>query len=257
MQLLASSWILRFHLLDPFVVAVHTRHFHSVVTSSGGKVRAMKSVGKAAELLRKAAAALQGRAAVLRARLLFLASLRRRAAVVARISRHVRALATGHGRGQGKAAARGRGGVLPPAERADVTGEERETAPAAAGPRDQDVVVVGLPELARLFEEVDDDGDGDGGYADLTLALQALFNDDDGGHVGDSGAEHRDGDSDVVDAPDEEEPSVIDVIRSRREGDGLEFRIEDEIDQAADMFITRVRRRMAAQPELAVSGFHF
>jgi hypothetical protein len=50
---------------------------------------------------------------------------------------------------------------------------------------------------------------------------------------------------------DGDEPSVIDVIRSRREADGQEFRIEDEIDQAANMYITRVRRRiMNAHTEL-------
>ena len=43
----------------------------------------------------------------------------------------------------------------------------------------------------------------------------------------------------------EDEPSVMDVIRSNREVEGLEFNVEDEIDQAADMFITRFRNRMS------------
>ncbi|KAL6900962.1 hypothetical protein ACP4OV_005638 [Aristida adscensionis] len=227
----------------------------------------MKSVGKAAELLRKAAAALRGKAGVLRARLLFLASLRRRAAVVAGISRHICALAP---RQQKKApAARRRCRALAPAERADAAaGEGREAAAAAAaavGLRDCDGGgVVGLSELASLFEEVDGDGDG-GGYTEWTLALQSLFDDDGGGHGGGGGGDEQGaGDlMNVVEAFDEDvddvdEPSVIDVIRCRREVDGREFRIEDEIDAAADMFIKRVRRRIAAQPELVAScGFHY
>ena len=87
-----------------------------------------------------------------------------------------------------------------------------------------------------MFQEVDDDGDG--GYPDWTLTLHSLFDDD----------EHH-----VVEL-DVDEPSMIDVIRSRQEGDGREFRMEDEIDQATDMFITRVCRRISAQPELLASG---
>jgi hypothetical protein len=36
----------------------------------------------------------------------------------------------------------------------------------------------------------------------------------------------------------------MDVIRSIREVEGLEFNMEEEIDQAADMFIRRFRQRM-------------
>ncbi|KAF7066531.1 hypothetical protein CFC21_072502 [Triticum aestivum] len=49
---------------------------------------------------------------------------------------------------------------------------------------------------------------------------------------------------DVCDEDDNDEPPVMDVIRNNREAEGLEFNIENEIDQAADMFITRFRKRM-------------
>ncbi|TKW11476.1 hypothetical protein SEVIR_6G235700v4 [Setaria viridis] len=200
----------------------------------------MKSIGKAAEFLRKAVGALRGKAAVLRARLLFLASLRRRMVVVAGISRHIRALAP---RQEGK---QGR-------EKAAAQCRRGEAVAPAADDGEHNNHVVGLPELARLFEQVANEDGGDGGYADdCALTLRLLFDDE--------GNERRAaGGFAVVDGldvdEDDDEPSVIDVIRSRREGDGLEFRIEDEIDQAADMYITRVRRRiMNAQTELGASG---
>ncbi|GJM98310.1 hypothetical protein PR202_ga15306 [Eleusine coracana subsp. coracana] len=40
------------------------------------------------------------------------------------------------------------------------------------------------------------------------------------------------------------EPSVIDIIRSNREVEGLEFNMDEEIDEACDMFIRRFRKRM-------------
>lgn len=61
--------------------------------------------------------------------------------------------------------------------------------------------------------------------------------DDDDGEEG-----HRDDDLGALDALDE--PSVIDIIRSNRKVEGLEFVMEDEIDQACDMFIKRFRKRM-------------
>ncbi|TVU04834.1 hypothetical protein EJB05_47970, partial [Eragrostis curvula] len=222
----------------------------------------MKSIGKAAEFLRKAASALRGKAAVLRARLLFLASLRRRAAVVAGISRHIRSFALSQQRGQEKAAAcRAMALSSRPVDHADVDDDER------AGTRDGDVVV-GMAELASLFQEVEAGGGDGGGYQDWTLALHALFDDEDGSRGCGGGDEHRRAGDDlddgveegleVEDDADDDEPSVLDLIRSVREGEGQDFRIDDEIDRAAGMFITRVRRRMSKQTdhELVVSGFH-
>ncbi|CAO2192297.1 unnamed protein product [Urochloa humidicola] len=197
----------------------------------------MKSIGKkAAEFLRKAAGALRGKAAVLRARILFLVSLRRRMAVVAGISRHIRALAPR----QEKAGA---------AAAAQCPSDDGEDGHAAAGGLD--------PELARLFERIaaDEAGGADGGFGypdDWALTLRSLFDDE--------GSEERraDGGGDEEEEEEEEEPSVMDVIRSRREGDGKEFRIEDEIDEAADMYIARVRLRIInyAHTELKQSTLH-
>ncbi|CAL5000014.1 unnamed protein product [Urochloa decumbens] len=186
----------------------------------------MKSIGKAAvSLMRKAAGALRGKAAVLRARLLFLASPRRRMAVVAGISRQIRALTP---RQEKAAAAQCRGtAVAPAAEEGDG---------------------VGLPELARLFEQVAADEGGGYPIDDWALTLRSLFDDE--------GSEERRSDDGGGFAVVDEEPSVMDVIRSRREGDGVEFRMEEEIDEAADMYIARVRRRIImnyANTELKLS----
>lgn len=178
-----------------------------------------KSIGKAAEFLRKAAAAMRGKAGVLRARLLFLASLRRRAAVVAGISRQIRALTPTKNKGQEKASGSRAMALSRPAD----DGHDRAAAPAGA--RGEVVGAVGMADLASLFEEVEEDGDG-GHHQDWTLA--ARRQEDDSVEGLDDG---------------DDEPSVIDIIRSRREGEGKEFRIDDEIDHAADLFITRVRRR--------------
>ncbi|CAO2207434.1 unnamed protein product [Urochloa humidicola] len=190
----------------------------------------MKSIGKkAAEFLSKAASALRRKAAVLRARLLFLASPRRRMAVVAGISRHIRAL-TPRQEKKKAAAAQCRGTAVAPAAEDDGDGEDHRG-------------VVGFTELARLFEQVAaDEGGGDvGGYPDdWALTLRSLFDDE-----GNNGGGDDDG----------EEPSVIDVIRRRREGDGVEFRMEEEIDQAADMYIARVRRRIM-DTELKLSALN-
>ncbi|KAG8048114.1 hypothetical protein GUJ93_ZPchr0008g13319 [Zizania palustris] len=166
----------------------------------------MKSIRKVAEFLKKAVGALRGKAGELRARLLFVASLRRRTAMVGVISQRLRALMPEKD-GRGKAVA---------AAEDDEVGEQL----ALAGLRHDDDV--GHSELAGLFQEVVDDDDG---CPDWTHSLFDDDNDDDNG-----------------DEELEDEPSVIDVIRRRREGDGEEFNIEEEIDHAADMFIRRVRR---------------
>ncbi|CAD6224278.1 unnamed protein product [Miscanthus lutarioriparius] len=49
-------------------------------------------------------------------------------------------------------------------------------------------------------------------------------------------------DLDILDALDE--PSVIEIIRTKREVEGLEFNMDDDIDEACDMFIRRFRSRM-------------
>jgi hypothetical protein len=112
----------------------------------------IKSIGKAA-------AALRGKAGAL----LFLGSPRRRAAVLAGISRQIRVLVPARC-GRHETAPSGRAAVFsrPPdhGKRATAT---------LAGTRG-DGVAIGMAELARLFQEVDEDGDG-GGYQDWTLAV--------------------------------------------------------------------------------------
>ncbi|KAI4988940.1 uncharacterized protein LOC123398223 [Hordeum vulgare subsp. vulgare] len=68
-----------------------------------------------------------------------------------------------------------------------------------------------------------------------------LFNDD---HKNNHYTDDDDVLLDSCDQDDDDEPSVMDVIRSNREVEGLEFNMEEEIDQAADMFIRRFRQRL-------------
>jgi hypothetical protein len=207
----------------------------------------MKSIGKATEFVSKAVGALRRKAGVLRARLLFLASPRRRAAVLAGISRHIRALTT----------------PRQPCQEKEKSAAQRHhycrgSRPLAPADDDDGVVPFCFPhhQLPASLLLVVQAVDGDGGCtadSDWTLALCSLFDDDDeaGGHRG--GDDCLAGAMDGLD--DDDEASVIDVIRRRREGDGQEFRIDDEIDRAADMYITRVRRRMSAQlEELVATG---
>ncbi|KAJ1255258.1 hypothetical protein BS78_K272600 [Paspalum vaginatum] len=139
------------------------------------------------------------------------------------------------------------------------------TVVALAPPDDEeDRVVVrspGFPELmARLLQQVHGEDDGHTDTDDRwALTLHSLF-DDERDHRRDDGDGLLVADATVGDGfGEEDEPSVIDVIRRRRESAGKEFRIEDEIDQAADMYITRVRRRMSAQAATQPGfsrGFH-
>ncbi|WVZ91943.1 hypothetical protein U9M48_038051 [Paspalum notatum var. saurae] len=228
------------------------------------QVAAMKSIAgvKAlAAFVRKAVGALRGKAGVLRARLLFLASLRRRTAVVAGISRHIVCALTTTLRRQQQQKRGHDQEKKPPVHQCRRRCTASSLAPPDGDDDDEEGAVgrsLGFPELmARLLQQVDDgedDGHADDADDRWALTLHSLF-DDKRDH------RRRDGDDDdgegllVADAvgdgfgddEEEDEPSVIDVIRRRREGDGREFRIEDEIDHAADMYISRVRRRMSAQ----------
>ncbi|XP_048549984.1 uncharacterized protein LOC125529613, partial [Triticum urartu] len=106
-------------------------------------------------------------------------------------------------------------------------------------------VVVNISHQLALFDPEDD---GHGGCPDWTL--HPIFNDDDNNccytHKCEVDDNEEDGDVllDECDEGVDDQPSVMDVIRNNREAEGLEFSIDDEIDQAADMFITRFRKRM-------------
>ncbi|KAK1606688.1 hypothetical protein QYE76_030361 [Lolium multiflorum] len=190
-------------------------------------MKAKAKISMAAELLRKALRALRGKASVLRARILFLASLRRRTAMVGVASRHLRVLMRGR-------------------QRDAVDDHRKALAPStAAAVEDEQVQPHGVDAagLSELFQEIVGDNN-DGGYPDWT---HSLFDDDDDDQDGDvDEEEERGGGCEAVDEDRlaVDEPSVMDIIRRRREGDGVEFNVDEEIDQAADMFIWRVRSRM-------------
>jgi hypothetical protein len=77
------------------------------------------------------------------------------------------------------------------------------------------------------------------GYPDWT---NSLF-DDDHCYKNEEDVDDDDHDDlDVLDALDE--PSIIEIIRRKREVEGLEFNMDDDIDEVCDMFIRRFRNRM-------------
>jgi hypothetical protein len=173
-------------------------------------------MSKAPELLKKAATVFRSKTDALRTKLLVLATLRRKMAMVRAISDRIHELVSSD---RGKKQARLEYGGKTLVLREAVTGIQESADHGFDGDG-----FIDLSEVA-MFEE------DDHGYPDWT---HSLFNDDEGdeGH----------GDHDVLGVIDE--PSVIDVIRSNREVEGLEFNMDDEIDQACDMFIRRFRKRM-------------
>ncbi|VVB14391.1 unnamed protein product [Arabis nemorensis] len=52
----------------------------------------------------------------------------------------------------------------------------------------------------------------------------------------------------------EAEGSVIDLVKHSKEDKGEEFRLEDEIDKVADLFITRFHRQMWLQKQLSLES---
>ncbi|TKW34069.1 hypothetical protein SEVIR_2G280900v4 [Setaria viridis] len=173
---------------------------------------------KAPELLKKAVTVFKSKTDALRTKLLVLARLRRKMAMVRAISDRIHALVSSDREKQARLEYGGKTLVL------------HEVVTGIQGPADHELDgVIDLSEVA-MFEEDEHD------YPDWT---HSLFNDDDNYINHDEGDEGHDGVLDVLD-----EPSVIDVIRSNREVEGLEFNMDDEIDQACDMFIRRFRTRM-------------
>uniref|UniRef100_A0ACD5YDU5 Uncharacterized protein n=1 Tax=Avena sativa TaxID=4498 RepID=A0ACD5YDU5_AVESA len=182
-------------------------------------------IGKAAQHLKKAAAMCKSKTGVLAGKLLVLAVLqRRRMSSVAVISHKIHALV---------------GQAVADRERVDC-----HKSLVMRKVENRQVVVHGfdmpndlsyqLAQLARFDQE-----SGHGGCLDWTL--HPIFSDDDNCYTEES---EEDDDGDVCGMDDEDEPSVMDVIRNNREIEGLEFNMEDEIDQAADMFIRRFRQQL-------------
>uniref|UniRef100_A0ACD5XUG1 Uncharacterized protein n=1 Tax=Avena sativa TaxID=4498 RepID=A0ACD5XUG1_AVESA len=178
--------------------------------------------------LKKVATLCKSKTIVLTARLLVLASLRRRIATVGAVSHGIHTLMAGAD------------------QRVDC---DKAIVPCkgSANPAVHHGHTVDISNQLALFHQED----GDGGCANWTL--HSIFDDDNCCYINDGDDDDDDdaGDDDhsVPDVCDddhsEDEPSVMDVIRSNREVEGLEFNVEDEIDQAADMFITRFRIRMS------------
>ncbi|KAF8694977.1 hypothetical protein HU200_038089 [Digitaria exilis] len=168
---------------------------------------------KAPELLKKAVTVFKCKTdTLIRTKTLVLGSLRRKVAMVRDISQRIHALVSSDREKEAR---------LEYSDKALVLSKAADQGHGG---------VIGLSEVVVSVED-------DHGYPDST---HSLFNDDNcyNGY-GDDEGNHDHGVLDVLD-----EPSVIDVIRSNREVEGLEFNMDDEIDQACDMFIRRFRKRM-------------
>ncbi|CAN6167612.1 unnamed protein product [Urochloa humidicola] len=182
----------------------------------------MRISKSAPNLLKKAATSVKSKSDALRTKLVFVASLRRRLAMVCAMSRQIHALAKLNG--QEKQAKVEHGSKALTVHKAMATIKE------AASDHGSEAHL-GMFEVA-MFEE------GYHGYPDWTNSLfddDHCYNDDEDGH-GDDHAE--------LDALDDDEPSVIEIIKSNREAQGLEFNMDDEIDEACDMFIRKCRSQM-------------
>uniref|UniRef100_A0ACD5XGN8 Uncharacterized protein n=1 Tax=Avena sativa TaxID=4498 RepID=A0ACD5XGN8_AVESA len=182
-------------------------------------------MGKAPQILKKAAAMCKSKTAVFAGRLLVLAALqRRRMTSVAAISHKIHTLVN--------------------ADRGRV---DFHKGLVMCKIKNRQVFDHGVDMATDLSYELTlfDQDSGHGGCLDWTL--HPIFSEDDNCYT-DEYADDDDGDV-LLDAcdcdPDHEvERSVMDVIRSNRKIEGLEFNIEDEIDQAADMFIRRFRQQL-------------
>ncbi|VAI19642.1 unnamed protein product [Triticum turgidum subsp. durum] len=173
-------------------------------------------IGKAPELLKKAAAMCKSKTA----RLLILASLQRRGmARTAVVSRKIDAL------------------IVADWERVD-----RHKALALRTMEKRPIIVHESDFEANFSHHlaVFNQENGHGGCP-AEWTLHPLFNND---HDNCRYTKDDDVLIDSCDQYNDDEPSVVDVIRNNREVEGLEFNMEEEIDQAADMFIRRFRQRL-------------
>ncbi|XP_015696651.1 uncharacterized protein LOC102705659 [Oryza brachyantha] len=234
-----------------YLAAVLDRAISSSSSSSSSSLPSTSKmkIGKAPGLLRKAATMFRSKASTVRARLLLVASLRRRMAMVGAISHRIHDALMMVEKEKGGSSHNHHhqedDGIkaLAAPRRAKAAGREK---PAAAVHDEMAVVIADhhrLSELA-LFDQEDRHG-----YPNWT---HELFDDDNGYSYQRNGGDDHDVVHDTLfgaafddDNEDDDEPSVIDIIRSSREDEGLEFNLDDEIDHAADMFIRRIRSRMS------------
>jgi len=191
------------------------KQLHRLPTS-----KMMKISKSCPNLLKKAVTSFKSKTDALRTKLIILASLRRRMAMVRAVSRQIHGLSR-------QAAVEHGGKALAPHKKAAAAGEE------AAGDHGGEAPRLGLFEVAVFEEDYH-------GYPDWTTSL---FDDDDVCN-GEDDDDVQDDEQDDLDLDVFDETSVIEIIRSNREAQGLEFSMEDDIDEACDMFIRRCRSRM-------------
>lgn len=206
------------------------RHSNSVANLNDKQVHhrstsKMKISKSAPDLLKKAVTSIKSKTDALRTKLIILASLRRRTAMVAAMSRKVHTLVASSSQEKIMAHHRDRALVL-----SKAMAPSKEPAGDHGGKK---------ADLSH-FEIAVFDEDDRHGYHDYWTS--SLFDDDNYRCNGEEDVQEDGGDLDVLDALDE--PSVIEVIRSKREAEGLTFNMDDEIDEACDMFIRRCRSRM-------------
>ncbi|CAN6204988.1 unnamed protein product [Urochloa humidicola] len=186
------------------------KRLHQLPTS-----KMMKISKSAPNLVKKAAESFKSKTDALRTKLIILTSPRRRMAMVRVMSRQIHSLVSSGGRDK---------------PQATVEHGSKALAPHKAAAKSKPT---GLFEVA-MYEE------GYHGYPEWT---NSLFDDDN--CYSDEEGDVQDGEDDDLDVDAfVDEPSVIEIIRSNREAEGLEFNMEDDIDEACDMFIRRCRRRM-------------
>ncbi|XP_047046305.1 uncharacterized protein LOC124651228 [Lolium rigidum] len=177
-------------------------------------------MGKTPMLLKKATSMCKSKTSLLADRLLVLATLqRRRMAVVAMISNKIHTLIV---------ADRERGSCHKAVAMRKV--ESRQAIVHGGG------MAANFSHQLAMFDQED----GQGGFPDWTL-MHPLFNDD-----MDENCCYTDDVDLLLDACDagNDEPSVMEAIRSSKEVEGLEFNVEQDIDRAADIFIKRFRQQM-------------
>ncbi|KAK3130518.1 hypothetical protein QOZ80_6BG0494520 [Eleusine coracana subsp. coracana] len=202
------------------VLVIFDKQLHQFSTSK------MK-FSKAPELLKKAVTVFKIKAEVLHTKLLIMISLRRRMAMVGTVSRGIRGFVSSDGQEKQPRVEYGDKALI--LRKAQATSQEPAVATADHG---RDGMIVDLSKV-DMFDEHDNS------YPDWT---HSLFNDDNCYDDDEDAHHNRDDDYGVLDALGE--PSVIDIIRSNREVEGLEFNMDEEIDEACDMFIRRFRKRM-------------
>jgi len=197
----------------------------------------MKMSKSAPDLLKKAVTSIKSKTDALRTKLIILASMRRRMAMVAAMSRKVHTLVSSSSQEKIMAADHHRDRALVLSKQAMAPSKE-----PAAGSDHGGGKKAGL----SLFEiAVFDEEDDRHGYHDY-WTRSSLFDDDNCQYNDDEEDVHQEdgGDVDDVLGALDDEPSVIEVIRSNREAEGLAFNMDDEIDEACDLFIRRCRSRM-------------